>query len=52
MDFKIRPNLDYSHLSSVTENGQFRILVSWEPENLQSNSNAKINFFVTDIFKE
>lgn len=50
MNFKIRPSLDYSHLSSVTENGQFRILVSWEPENLQSNSNAKINFDVTDIF--
>lgn len=50
MNFKIRPNLDYSHLSSVTENGQFRILVSWEPDNLQSNSNAKISFDVTDIF--
>lgn len=50
MDFKIRPNLDYFHLSSVTENGQFRILVSWEPENLESNSDAKISFDVTDIF--
>jgi len=50
MDFKIRPNMDLPHLSSVTENGQFRILVSWEPEHLQSNSNAKINFDVTDTF--
>ena len=38
------------HLSSVTENGQFRIFVSWEPENLVSNSKAKIIFDVTDVF--
>ena len=50
MNFLIKPNLEYSHLSSVTDNGQFKILVSWEPENLKSNSNAKILFDVTDIF--
>ena len=50
MNFIIKPNLDYPHLSSVTENGQFRILTSWEPEDLKSNSNAKILFDVTDIF--
>ncbi|KAF6246039.1 peptidase [Nitrosopumilus sp. b2] len=50
MNFVIKPDRDYPHLSSVTENGQFRILVSWEPENLKSNSNAKIIFDVTDVF--
>jgi hypothetical protein len=50
MDFLIEPNRDYVHLSSITENGQFKILTSWEPENLKSNSNAKIIFDVTDIF--
>ena len=50
MNFAITPDRDYTHLSSVTENGQFRILVSWEPENLVSGSNAKIIFDVTDIF--
>jgi hypothetical protein len=50
MDFVIKPDRDYSHLSSVTENGQFRLLVSWEPETLKSNSNAKIIFDITDIF--
>ena len=50
MNFAITPDRDYTHLSSVTENGQFRILVSWEPENLVSGSNAKILFDVTDIF--
>ena len=50
MNFEITPNRDYTHLSSVTDNGQFRILLSWEPEHLQSNSNAKIIFDITDIF--
>ncbi len=50
MNFVIAPDRDYPHISSVTENGQFRILVSWEPENLKSDSNAKILFDVTDVF--
>ena len=50
MNFVIKPDRDYTHLSSVTENGQFRILASMEPDNLTSNSNAKIIFDVTDIF--
>lgn len=50
MNFIIKPDRDYTHLSAVTDNGQFRILVSLEPENLESNSNAKILFDVTDIF--
>lgn len=50
MNFVIKPDRDYIHLSSVTENGQFRILTSMEPENLTSDSNAKIIFDVTDIF--
>jgi len=50
MNFLIQPNLNDNQLSSVTENGQFRILVSWEPENLKSNSKATIYFDVTDIF--
>lgn len=50
MNFVIKPDRDYTHLSSVTDNGQFQILASWEPENLQSNANAKILFDITDIF--
>ena len=50
MNFLIKPDNDYPHLSSVTENGQFRVLVSWDPEYLKSNSNAKIIFDITDIF--
>ena len=50
MRFLIKPSSDKIQLSSVTENGQFRVLVSSEPENLQSNSNAKINFSIMDVF--
>ena len=50
MNFLIKPNSDDIQLSSITENGQFRILVSWEPKKLQSNSKATIYFDVTDIF--
>ena len=50
MSFLITPDRDYPRMSSVTENGQFRILASWEPENLQSGSDAKILFDVTDVF--
>lgn len=50
MNFVITPDRDYAHLSAVTDNGQFRILVYTEPENLKSNSNAKILFDITDIF--
>ena len=50
MNFMIKPDRDYTHLSSVTENGQFKILVSSEPENLKSNSDVKILFDITDIF--
>jgi len=50
MNFVIQPERDDVHLSSVTVNGQFRILTTWEPEILKSNSNAKIIFDITDIF--
>jgi hypothetical protein len=50
MNFLIKPSSDDIQLSSVTENGQFKILVSWEPKNLQSGSKATIYFDITDIF--
>jgi hypothetical protein len=50
MAFRVTPNSEEIQLSSITENGQFRILVSSEPENLKSNSNAKINFNIMDVF--
>ena len=50
MEFLIKPNSDDYQLSSVTDNGQFRVLVSSEPKNLKSNSIAKIKFNIMDVF--
>ena len=50
MNFRVIPNSDDNQLSSITENGQFRILLSSEPQFLKSNSNAKINFNIMDVF--
>ena len=50
MDFVVRPASEKTQLSSVTQNGQFRVLVSWEPERLKSNSKATVSFDITDIF--
>ncbi|MEJ2259754.1 MAG: peptidase, partial [Nitrosopumilaceae archaeon] len=50
MKFLGKPNSDETQLSSVTDNGQFRVLVSTEPENLKSNSPAKIKFNIMDVF--
>ncbi len=50
MNFLVKPNSDEIQLSSITGNGQFRVLVSSEPENLKSGSNAKINFNIMDVF--
>ncbi len=50
MSFVITPDRNYPHLSSVTENGQFRILLSWEPQDLRHNSKAVLSFDITDVF--
>ena len=50
MQFLVKPNSDKSEFSGITANGQFRVLVTTEPENLKSNSKAKINFNIMDVF--
>ena len=50
MNFIVKPNSEENQLSSITDNGQFRILVSSEPKNLKSNSKARINFNIMDVF--
>ena len=50
MAFVIRPDGDHARMSSVTENGQFRILVSWEPGNLMPGSDARVAFDIVDTF--
>ncbi len=50
MNFLVTPNNNGNQYSSITENGQFRVLVSSEPQNLKSNRDAKINFNIMDVF--
>ena len=50
MNFVIRPTLEKTQLSDVTQNGQFRVLVSWEPERLESGSRAAVTFNINDVF--
>lgn len=50
MNFVIKPDIEHTRIASVTENGQFRIFASWEPEELKSGQKAKIVFEVTDVF--
>jgi len=50
MKFFVKSNSEENQLSSITDNGQFRVLVYSEPKNLKSNSEAKINFNIMDIF--
>lgn len=50
MNFAIKPDRDDIHLSSITDNGQFRILTTWEPQEIRSDSAIKIFFDITDVF--
>ena len=50
MKFLVTPTSNENQFSSVTENGQFRILFSSEPKNLKSNSEGKIYFNIMDVF--
>ncbi len=48
MNFLIKPETEI--ISTVTENGQFRIELDWRPQNIKSESNVKFLFNVTDVF--
>ncbi len=49
MNFLVKPATN-APLSSVTSNGQFRILASIEPYSLKPDTDAKIIFEITDVF--
>ena len=50
MKFALGPDPEDKRLSAVTENNQFRVFVSWEPEMLKSGSEATVSFAITDVF--
>ena len=50
MEFILKPAQDNLPLSTVTKNGQYRIILDWQPSILQSNSNAKFLLKTEDVF--
>ncbi len=50
IEFVIMPTRDNLPLSTVTGNGQFRIDLSWEPQNIESGSKTLFMFDIMDIF--
>ncbi len=50
MDFSIMPSRDNLPLTTMTENAQFKLRLSWEPQNIQSGSTAVFFFEVFDAF--
>ena len=50
MDFSIMPSGDNLPLTTMTENAQFRLNLSWEPQNIKSGSTATFFFEILDAF--
>ena len=50
MDFSIMPSADNLPLTTMTENAQFKLNLSWEPQNIESDSTAVFFFEVLDAF--
>ena len=50
MDFSIMPSADNLPLTTMTENAQFKLNLSWEPQNIESGSTAVFFFEVLDVF--
>ncbi len=50
MDFLIKPNGKNLPLSTITNNGQYRIKMNWEPYDVKSGSELSLFFDITDVF--
>jgi len=50
MDFAIMPSADNLPLTTMTENAQFKLNLSWEPQKIESGSTATFFFEVLDAF--
>jgi len=50
MDFSVMPSADNLPLTTMTENAQFKINLSWEPQNIESGSTVTFFFDVLDAF--
>jgi len=50
MDFSIMPSADNLPLTTMTENAQFKINLSWKPQNIKSGSSTTFYFQILDAF--
>jgi len=50
MDFSIMPSADNLPLTTMTENAQFKINLSWEPQSIKSGSTTMLYFEILDAF--
>ena len=50
MHFSIMPSADNLPLTTMTENAQFRLNLSWEPQNIESGSTTTFYFQILDAF--
>jgi len=50
MHFSIMPSAENLPLTTMTENAQFRINLSWEPQNIKSGSTTTFYFQILDAF--
>ncbi len=50
MNFLLKPQSENLPLSTVTGNGQFRIILDWEPKDVNSGTKVKFNFNIMDVF--
>ena len=50
MDFSIMPSADNLPLTTMTENAQFEINLSWEPQNIKSGLPTTFYFEILDAF--
>jgi len=50
MDFSIMPSADNLPLTTMTENAQYKLNLSWEPQNIKSGSVATFYFKILDAF--
>jgi len=50
MDFSVMPSADNLPLTTMTENAQFKLNLSWEPQNIESGSTGTFFFDILDVF--
>jgi len=50
MDFSVMPSADNLPLTTMTENAQFKINLSWEPQSIKSGSSTTIYYEILDAF--